>query len=141
MERAVDSAKLATGQIYLSEDDPCLILGEGTKFLTEFKPRMQIMLPKSIESAVAEVSEIISDTQLRIKKEFGGDSGKKTAHIREKLAELRKEGIIGLNFSTLPYVDQQEMYRHVYDCLKKGGSIGIFPEGDVHLISHIKVNV
>ena len=130
MERAVDSAKPGTGLIKLSEDDPFLIIGEGTNFLTEFKPKMQIMLPKSMDSAVAEVSEVISDTELRIKKEFGGDSGKKTAHIREKLTELRTEGITGFNFSRLPYVDQQEMYRHVYDCLKKGGSIGIFPEGD-----------
>lgn len=136
MERAVDSVKPGTGLIKLSEDDPCLILGEGTNFLTEFKPKMQIMLPKSIDSAVAEVSEVISDTELRIKKEFGGDSGKKTAHIREKLTELRTEGITGFNFSRLPYVDQQEMYRHVYDCLKKGGSIGIFPEGDVRYSSH-----
>lgn len=89
------------------------------------------MLPKGINSAVAEVSEVISDTELRIKREFGGDSGKRTAQIREKLAELKSDGINGLEYKRLPYVDQQEMYRYVYDCLKEGGSIGIFPEGEV----------
>ena len=78
---------------------------------------------------MAEVVEVISDTELRIKKEFGGDSGKGTVQIREKLVELKTEGIIGIEYKQLPCVDQQETYRYVYDCLKDGGSIGIFPEG------------
>lgn len=105
-------------------------MGEGTKFLTEFTPRMQILLPKSVNSAVAEVSEVISDTQLRVKREFGGESGKTTARIREKQAELKAEGINGLEYKKMPFVDQQDMYRHVYECLNKGGSMGIFPEGN-----------
>lgn len=131
VERAADAAKAGTGRIWLSEEDPCVVFGEGTRFLSDFEPRMQIMLPKDISSAVAEVSEVISDTELRIKKEFGGESGKRTAQIREKLAELKSDGINGLEYKKLPYVDQQEMYRYVYDCLKEGGSIGIFPEGEV----------
>jgi glycerol-3-phosphate O-acyltransferase/dihydroxyacetone phosphate acyltransferase len=92
---------------------------------------MQILLPKSVSSAVAEVIEVISDRELRIKKEFGGDSGKGTTQIREKLSELKAEGINGFEYKKLPFVDQQETYRYVYDCLKDGGSIGIFPEGVV----------
>ena len=118
-----------TGCIWLSPADPCLVLGEDTCFITQFAPRMQIMLPKCLNSLVAEVSEVISDTQLKIKREFGGESGKGTTRIREKVSELRQEGLKGLEFKRLPFVDQQEMYRYVYQCLKKGGSIGIFPEG------------
>ncbi|KAH9484305.1 putative acyltransferase [Psilocybe cubensis] len=132
VSRAADSASPGTGRVLLSSEDPCLIIGEGTKFLSEFTPRMQILLPKSVNSAIAEVSEVISDTQLRVKKEFGGESGKGTARIREKLAELQGEGIIGLEYKKLPFVDQQDMYRHVYQCLQGGGSIGIFPEGGSH---------
>lgn len=127
--RAADSAKAGTGRVWLSPNDPCLVLGEDTKFKSEFSPRMQIMLPKSLNSAVAEVSEVISDTELRVKREFGGESGKGTARIREKLKELRQQGIAGLEFKKLPFIDQQVMYRHVYQCLRQGGSIGIFPEG------------
>ncbi|KAG6897805.1 hypothetical protein C0992_010881 [Termitomyces sp. T32_za158] len=127
--RAADYVSPATGRIYLSPDDPCLILGEGTKFTSELKPRMQIMLSKAFNSLVAEVSEVISDTEMRIKREFGGESGKGTSRIREKVSELRREGIQGLDFKKMPYVDQQDMYRHVYECLTQGGSIGIFPEG------------
>ncbi|KAJ3786616.1 glycerol-3-phosphate O-acyltransferase [Lentinula aff. detonsa] len=130
--RAADDAKPGTGKVCLSEEDPCLIIGEGTRFKSEFSPRMQIMLPKTVNYATAEVSEVISDTQLRIKKEFGGDSEKRTARVREKLAELRGDGQIGLEFKTLPYIDQQQMYQYVYESLKRGGSIGIFPEGGSH---------
>ncbi|KAG6850236.1 hypothetical protein H0H93_016083 [Arthromyces matolae] len=130
--RAADYASTASGRIYLSPDDPCLILGEGTRFSSELKPRMQIMLSKALNSLVAEVSEVISDTELRIKREFGGDSGKGTLKIRERVAELRREGVQGLDFKKMPYVDQQEMYRDVYECLNEGGSIGIFPEGGSH---------
>lgn len=113
----------------MSEDDPCLVIGHGTKFTSEFKPKMQVMLPKSVSWAVAEVVEVISDTQLRIKKEFGGESGKGTARIREKQKEAEAAGSLGLDFKKLPHVDQGEMYHHVYQCLESGGCIGIFPEG------------
>ena len=92
---------------------------------------MQIMLPKSAGSVVAEVVEVISDTELRIKREFGGESGKGTALVREKLRQLREqEGKeVGLEFKKVPHIDQQQTYHHVYECLNEGGCIVIFPEG------------
>ncbi|TDL27443.1 glycerol-3-phosphate O-acyltransferase [Rickenella mellea] len=130
--RAADEAKPGTGRILLSENDPCVIIGRSTRFKSEFSPKCQIMLPKSIGSMVAEVTEVISDTELRIKKEFGGDSGKGTARVREKLEEGRESGQDGLEFKCMPFIDQQEMYRFVYQRLKEGGCIGIFPEGGSH---------
>ena len=90
---------------------------------------MQIMLPKSVNSAMAEIAEVVSDTEIQIKREFGGESGKTTARVREKLSELKEEGKDGLEFKKLPFVDQQQMYRDVYECLREGACIGIFPEG------------
>ncbi|KAL9715121.1 Glycerol-3-phosphate/dihydroxyacetone phosphate acyltransferase [Leucoagaricus gongylophorus] len=130
--RAADSAKPAAGHIWLSPNDPCLVLGKGTQFTKEFSPKMQIMLPKSVNSSVAEVSEVLSDTELSIKREFGGESGKGTAKIREQVMELRQDGIPGLEFKKMSYVDQNGMYREVYQCLNGCGSIGIFPEGGSH---------
>ena len=127
--RAADDAKPGTGVVSLSESDPCLVIGHGTSFLKEFTPNMQIMLPKSVGAAVAEVVQVISDTELRIKREFGGESGKGTARIHEKVKELQAQGKQGLDFKKLPHIDQNEMYQYVYECLKSGGSIGIFPEG------------
>lgn len=139
--RAVDYASPGTGRIRLSPDDPCLVLGEGTKFTTEFSPKMQIMLPKSLNSIVAEVAEVISDTEIKIKREFGGESGKGTARFRDKVAELSQEGVNGLEFKKLPFVDQQKMYRHVYQCLKDGGCMGIFPEGKTQINSAVSLKV
>lgn len=90
---------------------------------------MQIMLPKSVNSVVAEVLEVVSDTELRLKKEFGSEAGKGTSRVREKLSEIQADGQKGFPFKTLPFIDQQEMYRGVYQRLKDGGCIGIFPEG------------
>lgn len=118
-----------TGEIWVSDDDPLLVQGESTKFLTELGPKMQIMLPKSTGPALGTVVDVISDTQLRIKKEFGGDSGKVTLRIREQVEEARQAGHRGLPYKILPFVDQQDMYAHVFRCLKEGGCIGIFPEG------------
>ncbi|KAJ7285867.1 glycerol-3-phosphate O-acyltransferase [Mycena rebaudengoi] len=130
VSRAADSATQGTGYMKLSDEDPCLVLGVETRFLSEFSPRMQIMLSKSMNSLVAEVVDVLSDTELKIKKEFGGAKG--TARIREKVAEMEETGSGGLAFKKLPFVDQQDMYRHVYQSLNQGGSIGIFPEGGSH---------
>jgi glycerol-3-phosphate O-acyltransferase/dihydroxyacetone phosphate acyltransferase len=127
--RAADSAKLCTGKIRLAPDDPCTVLGMGTMFLSEFAPKMQIMLTRSVGSPVAEVAQVISDTELKIKREFGGENGKGTSRIREKTDELKAQGIQGLDCKCLPFVDQQETFRHVYQRLTEGACIGIFPEG------------
>ncbi|KAJ3978754.1 hypothetical protein F5890DRAFT_1652084, partial [Lentinula detonsa] len=134
--RAFDNAKPGTGTVYLSETDPCLVLGHDTRFTQEFTPRMQIQLGKVVQYAAAEVVEVISDTQLRIKQEFkiaNDGSLASTELLRGKESEFRStDGVGGLEFKTIPYINQQEMYRYVYDRLQHGGSIGIFPEGGSH---------
>lgn len=116
----------------LSPDDPCLVIGTGTKFTKELAPKKKIALPKAVGSISAEVVEVISDTEVKVKREFSGDSGKGTKAIRQK---TEGEGNKGLTFKVLPHLDQEEMYRHVYRTLKEGGCIGIFPEGDSALIN------
>lgn len=132
--RAADNAKLGTGTICLSETDSCLVLGIDTKFTTEFTPRMQILLGKVYNHSIAEVVEVISDTQLRIKQEFKGGNEPTTALLKAKAASFRAANQhTGIEFKILPYINQQEMYRYVYERLKQGGSIGIFPEGPCSL--------
>ena len=72
--RAQDMATNGTGSIKISSDDPLIVLGVGTKFTTEFEPKMQIMLNKHFGHATVEVVEVIDDTTLRIKKEFNEKS-------------------------------------------------------------------
>ncbi|KAJ3993163.1 glycerol-3-phosphate O-acyltransferase [Lentinula boryana] len=132
--RAFDNAKPGTGTVYLSETDPCLVLGHDTRFTQELTPRMQIQLGKVVQYAAAEVVEVISDTQLRIKQEFKiANDGSYASRELLRGKEFRStSGVGGLEFKTIPYIDQQEMYRYVHDRLKHGGSIGIFPEGGSH---------
>ncbi|TFK92382.1 glycerol-3-phosphate O-acyltransferase [Polyporus arcularius HHB13444] len=125
--RAADDAKPGTGEITISDEDPCLIIGHGTKFTSEFTPKMQIMLPRSVGSSVAEVVEILSDTRLKIRKEFSG-----IAKVRDRIKEAQAAGQQGLSYKRLPFVDQHEMYQYVYQCLTEGGAICIFPEGGSH---------
>lgn len=99
---------------------------------------MQILLPKSVGSTSAEVTEVISDTELRVKKEFGGETtGKGTARIRVKLEQLKAEGKQGLEFKKLPHVDQTETFKHVYEALNDGECICIFPEGKLPCLHRV----
>jgi glycerol-3-phosphate O-acyltransferase/dihydroxyacetone phosphate acyltransferase len=97
---------------------------------------MQIMLSKAVSSSVAEVAEVISDTQLRIKSEFHTETEKNTNFVREKAEEAKSQGIDGLTFKMLPYIDQNEMYQHVYQRLREGHCIAIYPEGTCPFKGH-----
>ncbi|GAA5921762.1 hypothetical protein JCM1841_001852 [Sporobolomyces salmonicolor] len=120
--RAQDYAFAGTGTITLSPSDPTIIVGSSTSFLKDFsKPRSQIMLPRSLGSVSVEVVEVLSDTELRIKKE-----------LPKKAAEGLKDKSQGVAYKILPYVDQSKMYSSVYQKLTEGGCIGIFPEGGSH---------
>lgn len=108
-----------------------MIQGHGTQFTKQLVVKGQIVLPKSTGHAAAEVVEVISDTELKIKKEFKDqkciDALKGKVNEKEKQAESP-----GCKYSCLPFVDQTEMYASVYESLAKGGSLGIFPEGGSH---------
>ncbi|GAA6027037.1 hypothetical protein JCM8097_006059 [Rhodosporidiobolus ruineniae] len=120
--RAQDYAFAGTGTISLSPDDPLTVLGKGTSFLKDFsKPRSQILLPRNLGSVTAEVVEVVSDTELKLKKEFA-----------KKAVEGLKAKPEGVSYKVLPHVDQSSMYSAVYKKLVDGGCIGIFPEGGSH---------
>lgn len=90
---------------------------------------MQIVLPKSTGSALATVVEVLSDTELRIKKDFASEGSKGSTRIKEQFQEVQRTGKHGFSYKVLPFVDQRDMYAQVFQCLKEGGCIGIFPEG------------
>ncbi|GAA5848725.1 hypothetical protein JCM8547_004608 [Rhodosporidiobolus lusitaniae] len=120
--RAQDYAFAGTGTIRLSPDDPLIILGTGTNFTKDFaQPRTQILLPRNLGSVTAEVVEVVSDTELQLKKEFA-----------KKAMEGLKAKADGVPFKVLPHVDQSSMYSSVYQKLVDGGCVGIFPEGGSH---------
>lgn len=120
--RAHDMAKRGEGRIRVEDrtNAPLTILGVGTKFLTQLKVRDSIALPGN--AASAEVVEIVSDTELVVKTNMTKDL---------KALELLSSSE-GTTYKCVPYVDQADMYRTVYDRLNAGECIGIFPEGGSH---------
>lgn len=151
--RAADSAKKGKGYISLHPSgDPLLLQGHGTSFKSQLVPKGQIMLPKACGHATAEVVEVISDTEVKIKKEFKDQRaldmlrGKvpqpdttKTDKKARAAASRALENVTadlqedqGCKYSCLPFVDQTQMYAKVYEKLAEGGCLGIFPEGGSH---------
>ncbi|KAF9947514.1 hypothetical protein BGZ65_008752, partial [Modicella reniformis] len=114
-------ARAGTGIIKLldSYGDPLRITGFGTKFTKELMVGDQISLPKDV--GASPVAEIISDTELIIKKEF------KDLKALELLTCAE-----GSNYKCLPHMDQTDVYKTVFDRLKAGHCVGIFPEGGSH---------
>lgn len=116
--RAQDNLKTAKGKIFVDFDkDPLRVRGEGTQFTKDAGLRGLLGLPRSLGNA--EIVEIVSDTELIIRKEFKGTKAKELLTT-------------GTSFKTAPHVDQSSVYRYVFEHLNKGGCIGIFPEGGSH---------
>ncbi|KAK4689722.1 hypothetical protein P7C73_g377, partial [Tremellales sp. Uapishka_1] len=131
--RSADYAKSGSGRIFLSESDPLLVTGVDTLFTEQIQPRCSLLLPKSAGYASAAIEEVISDTELRLKREFmvpgkdGSVDVKASTRVRTE-SELKE----GLAFKILPHVDQEDTYGAVFQRLNEGGCIGIFPEGGSH---------
>lgn len=134
--RALDKVKSARGTIFLpdQDNDPTLIQGVDTNFKSEnFQVGGLIVLPKvGNQTPSSEITEIISPTQLRLKKAFktpeaiarltGGGSPKSKQRQETK----------GTSFKVAPFVDQSKVYEEVFAELSNGGCVGIFPEGGSH---------
>lgn len=116
--RAQDNLKPASGKIFIDFDtNPLLVRGQGTKFTKELKVKGLLGLPNSLGNA--EIDQIISDTELLLRKEYKNSKGRALASQ-------------GTTYKFAPHVDQSSVYRYVFEHLNKGGCIGIFPEGGSH---------
>ena len=140
--RALDLTSQASGRIYLPDptNDPLLIRGVGTKFEKQAQVGGLVVLPTVDGTAAnAEVQEILSDEEIRLKKEFRGDiavrqlTGKPLDGRESMNGDLTKNhGFGGINFKVAPKVDQTKVYDAVFERLQAGGCVGIFPEGGSH---------
>ncbi|KAK6538011.1 hypothetical protein TWF694_010904 [Orbilia ellipsospora] len=129
VSRALDMTKSATGRIYLPDpENPTIIRGEGTKFTSEASLGGLLVLPtppSGASAASAEIVEIVSDTEIRLKKEFKGDEA-------YKQITGKSEAGVGTKYKVAPKVDQTEVYDAVFQRLNEGECVGIFPEGGSH---------
>lgn len=144
--RALDMVKPGSGTIYLPDpiNDPLLIRGVGTKFDgKEIQVGGLLVLP-TIDGTAAntEIEEVISAEELRLKKPFKGrnamiqltgrDDVDENGKFGDQSVKGTKEGFEGSKYKTAPKVDQTQVYDAVFDRLRGGGAVGIFPEGGSH---------
>ncbi|CAG8570949.1 879_t:CDS:2 [Ambispora gerdemannii] len=119
--RPQDMAKPGKGRIKILDrkTEPTRITGIDTTFTKQLHVGHQIALPKDRGSS--EVIQIISDTELIIKKEF------KDLVAIEMLGKPE-----GTPYKCIPHIDQSKVYKSVFATLNAGHCIGIFPEGGSH---------
>ncbi|KAK6383269.1 hypothetical protein LTR65_010325 [Meristemomyces frigidus] len=146
--RALDSKKAAPGKIYLpdAEGDATLVKGNGTDFTNGklFQAGGLLVLP-SVDGTAAncEIQEVLGPDEIRLKKPFKGDValkqltgrdiGEGNGHLPSGHApEKSGSEFEGTSFSVAPHVDQSAVYDAVFERIREGGCIGIFPEGGSH---------
>ncbi|TGO30945.1 hypothetical protein BPAE_0002g00360 [Botrytis paeoniae] len=144
--RALDMVKPGSGTIYLPDpiNDPLLIRGVGTKFDgKEVQVGGLLVLPTMDGTAAnTEIAEVISAEEMRLKKPFKGRNAMiqltgrtdvdENGKFGDQSVKGTKGGFEGSKYKTAPKVDQTQVYDAVFDRLKGGGAVGIFPEGGSH---------
>lgn len=144
--RAQDAAKPKAGIIYLPDpiNDPTLIRGRGTHFDREAEVGGMIFLPsaKGQASTNVDIAEIHGSEEVRVKRPFktklalfqltGRDDIDESGSFTNKEFKGMKEGYEGTKYKLAPHIDQTKVYEAVFDRLRSGGCVGIFPEGGSH---------
>ncbi|KAI8303440.1 putative acyltransferase [Colletotrichum sp. SAR11_59] len=145
--RAQDAAKPASGVIYLPDpiNDPTLIRGVGTKFgQGEGEVHGMLFLPsaKKQTGASVDIAQIIGPEEIRLKRPFKGklpmeqltgrDDIDENGNFTNKNIKGCAEGFQGTKYKLAPHIDQTKVYEAVFNRLRSGGCVGIFPEGGSH---------
>lgn len=144
--RAQDSAKPGVGTIYLPDPirDPTLIRGVDTNFEEQAEVGGSLFLPsiKGHTGASADIAEIIGPHEIRLKRALKGkvammqltgrDDIDENGSFTNKDLKGCKDGYKGTKYKFAPHIDQTKVYQAVFDRLRSGGCVGIFPEGGSH---------
>lgn len=123
VSRVMDELKVATGNVFLDDEDWSLMRGVGTDFYSsKFEVGGSIYLPSiNGESHKLDIAEIRSATEIIVK----------TPPVVEAVLK-QLAGPTGTPFKIAPKVDQTAVYEAVFETLRQNGCIGIFPEGGSH---------
>ncbi|KAL2162055.1 hypothetical protein VTH06DRAFT_7840 [Thermothelomyces fergusii] len=144
--RAQDSARPGQGTIYLPDpiNDPTLVRGVGTDFVKDAEVGGMLFLPsaKGQSGASVDIAEILGPQEIRVKRPFKGKLAMAQLTAREDIDQNGNltnldthgpaPGYQGTKYKIAPHIDQSKVYQAVFDRLKSGGCVGIFPEGGSH---------
>jgi glycerol-3-phosphate O-acyltransferase/dihydroxyacetone phosphate acyltransferase len=89
-----------------------------------------------------DIAKILGPNEIRIKRPLRGKLAMTQLTGRDDIDDQGnlglmdingpKDGYEGTTYKLAPRIDQSEVYRAVFDRLKSGGCVGIFPEGGSH---------
>ncbi|EJP67305.1 acyltransferase-like protein [Beauveria bassiana ARSEF 2860] len=145
--RAQDAATPGSGTIYMPDPigDPTLIRGVGTKFGEgEGEVQGMLFLPsaKGVNGESMNIERILGPDEVRLKRPFKGRLAMQQLTGRDDIDDdgrftnkgLRgvAPGYKGTKYKLAPHTDQTSVYEAVFDRLRNGGCVGIFPEGGSH---------
>ncbi|KAK3995879.1 acyltransferase [Cladorrhinum sp. PSN332] len=144
--RPQDYAKPGKGTLYMPDpiNDPTLIRGIGTDFTQQAEIGGIIFLPsiKGQSGESLDIAQIVGPDAIRTKRSFRNKLSLSQLTARDDIDEngkfTNKEvngpkvGYEGTKFKIAPHIDQTKVYQAVFDRLKSGGCVGIFPEGGSH---------
>ncbi|KAH6678849.1 acyltransferase [Plectosphaerella plurivora] len=145
--RPQDGAKPGAGLIYLPDplNDPTLVRGVGTKFgegQGEVGGMLFLPSTKGQTGSSMEIASIDGPEELRLKRPFKsktpllqltgrGDINSEGKFLDRDLKGCNP-GFEGCKYKLAPKVDQTKVYEAVFNRLRNGGCVGIFPEGGSH---------
>lgn len=125
-------------------NDPTLIKGVGTDFAKQAEVGGIIILPsvKGQSGESIDIAEIVGPDAIRTKRAFigrlsvaqltGRDDIDEKGRFKNSGINGPKPGYEGTKFKIAPHIDHSKVYQAVFDRLKSGGCVGIFPEGGSH---------
>ncbi len=136
VSRGLDIAKPAKGMIFLPDpkENPKLLSGTGTNFENSaFKVGGSIYLPTiNGDSHKLDIAEILDSKTILLKSAPSHSDALFQLTGRARAEDELVLGFPGSQFKIAPHVDQTQVYNSVFDRLRTGGCIGIFPEGGSH---------
>ncbi|KAH9211251.1 hypothetical protein DL95DRAFT_369817 [Leptodontidium sp. 2 PMI_412] len=136
VSRAMDVAKPAEGTILLLDpiNEPKLLSGVGTNFEDPiFKVGGSIYLPTlNGESHKLDIAEIRKGQMILLKSAPTHSDVLLQLTGKRHMNEVPMSGFVGSKFKVAPHVDQTQVYEAVFQRLRTGGCLGIFPEGGSH---------
>lgn len=144
--RAQDAAKPKPGTVYMPDpvNNPNLIRGVGTNFERDAEVGGMIFLPsvKGESGSSVDIAEIVGPEEIRTKRAFKGkvpmlqltgrDDVNEDGRLTNPTVNGIKPGYAGTKYKLAPHIDQTTVYQAVFNRLKSGGCVGIFPEGGSH---------
>ncbi|TQV98161.1 hypothetical protein V2A60_006164 [Cordyceps javanica] len=147
--RAQDAATPGSGTIYMPDPigDPTLIRGVGTRFGGEGgegEVQGMLFLPsaKGVSGESMNIEAILGPEEIRLKRPFKGrlamqqltgrDDVDDDGRFTNKALRGTAPGFQGTKYKLAPHTDQTSVYEAVFDRLRNGGCVGIFPEGGSH---------